>query len=136
MNRMSERSLLGNRPVVAFIPITSVDRARSFYRDTLGLCLVEEEMPFALVFEAAGVMLRLAIVPSLTPAEWTVFGWQVDRIEETAAQLAAAGVVFSRYPQLEQDANGVWTAPGGAKVAWFKDPDGNVLSLSQHPQSH
>lgn len=129
---MSTNSFLAQQPVVTFIPIHDVDKACAFYRDILGLALVEEELPFALVFDANGVMLRLTLVGEFTPAAWTVFGWRVTEIETAVRTLTAAGVEFTHYEQLEQDELGVWSAPGGAKVAWFKDPDGNVLSFSQH----
>ncbi|WP_263410673.1 VOC family protein [Terriglobus tenax] len=129
---MSAVSSLAQQAIVTFLPISNVDKARTFYRDTLGLALIEEELPFALVFDVNGVMLRLTLVGEFTPAPWTVFGWQVTEIEQMVQTLTAAGVEFTRYDQLEQDELGVWSAPGGAKVAWFKDLEGNVLSLSQH----
>ena len=110
----------------------NVDRARAFYRDTLGLKLISEDQ-FALVFDAGGNMLRVTPVREVAKAQYTVLGWQVSDIEAKVAELAGAGVKFERYSFLkDQDANGIWRAPGGARVAWFKDPDENLLSLSQH----
>lgn len=122
---------LGQHDIIAFVPIVDVAEARAFYRDLLGLTLLHEEMPFALVFDANGTMLRLAIVGELSPAPWTVLGWQVSDIDAAVENLSARGVHFERFPQMGQDEQGIWNSPSGARVAWFKDPDGNVLSISQ-----
>jgi hypothetical protein len=101
----------------------------------LGLLLISED-EYALVFDAHGTMLRVAIVGEIVLAPYTVLGWQVGDIAAAVRGLAAKGVAFERYPWLEkgmdQDGLGIWSAPSGAKVAWFKDPDGNLLSVSQH----
>jgi catechol 2,3-dioxygenase-like lactoylglutathione lyase family enzyme len=98
----------------------------------LGLRLVEEEKPFALVFDANGIMLRVTPGGEHIPAPGTVLGWEVESIERTVGQLTAAGVEFLRYPGLnDSDPLGIWTSPSGARVAWFHDPDKNVLSLTQ-----
>ena len=131
---MSQSSRLAKYPIVGFVSIVDVARAKAFYRDTLGLTLLSEEPPFALVFEAHGIMLRLGMAKELPPAHGTVLGWNVPDIAAAVGELAEAGVRFERYPQMKQDDLGIWTAPGGAKVAWFKDPDGNILSLSEHPE--
>jgi catechol 2,3-dioxygenase-like lactoylglutathione lyase family enzyme len=132
---MTDEMSLGRTNIVAFVPIVDIAKARSFYRDVLGLVLIEEERPFALVFDANGIMLRLSIVGKLAPAAWTVLGWQVSDIVSAVGRLESSGVRFERYEGLRQDGHGIWDSPNGAKVAWFKDPDGNVLSLSQHPQT-
>lgn len=124
--------MLGDQKLVAFAPVRNADRSRAFYRDTLGLRMLYED-GFALVFDVAGIMLRVTLVGEFTPQRFTVLGWQVDDASEFARKLAAAGVTPERFPGLEQDELGVWSAPGGAKIAWFKDPDGNILSISQHP---
>jgi catechol 2,3-dioxygenase-like lactoylglutathione lyase family enzyme len=130
---MPEQFELGKQPIVAFIATLDAERARKFYRDTLGLRLVLDQLPFALVFDANGTMLRVTPVKELHPPGYTVLGWQVQDIADAAKALGKAGVGFERYPGLEQDDLGVWTAPGSAaKVAWFKDPDGNTLGISQH----
>lgn len=103
-----------------------------FYRDTLGLPLVSEELPFALVFDAHGTMLRVTVVEKVVSASYTVLGWQVPNIVAAAKALTQAGVRFERYSGMQQDELGIWPSPGGASVAWFKDPDGNTLSISQH----
>ena len=111
-----------------------MERAKAFYRDILGLRLLSEEPPFALVFDANGIMLRLGMGKERAPVQGTVLGWQVPDIITAVRDLAQAGVQFERYGFMKQDELGVWTAPTGAKVAWFKDPDGNILSLSEHPE--
>ena len=128
---MTTSSALGLRKIVAFVATREPDRAKKFYRDTLGLRLVEEQLPFALVFDANGTMLRVTVVKELTAAPYTVLGWDVPDIAATARELAAAGVKLERYPGMAQDELGVWRSPSGAKVAWFRDPDGNVLSVTQ-----
>jgi catechol 2,3-dioxygenase-like lactoylglutathione lyase family enzyme len=122
---------LRDHDLVAFLATRDPIRARDFYQRTLGLRLVSEELPFALVFDVQGIMLRVTVVRELTPAGYTVLGWKVPDIVAAAQALGTAGVVFQRYPGMKQDEFGVWTAPGGAKVAWFQDPDGNTLSISQ-----
>ena len=119
---------------VRFTIIVDVDRAKDFYRDTLGLRLVAEEPPFAPVFEANGIMLRLGMAKELPSARGTVLGCQVPDLTTAVQELGQAGIHFERYPQMKQDELGIWTAPTGAKVAWFKDPDGNILSVSEHPE--
>ena len=131
---MSQLSGLGKYNIVGFVSIVDVSRAKSFYRDTLGLRLVTEEPPFALVFEANGIMLRLGMAKELPPAHGTVLGWEVPEIDASVKELVQAGVRFERYEGMDQDERGVWTSPTGAKVAWFKDPDGNILSVSEHPE--
>ncbi len=116
--------------VIAFVATTEPTRAREFYGKVLGLPLVADE-PFALVFDAHGTMLRIAKVQELHPARHTVLGWTVPDISGAVKQLEAKGVTFERYEGLNQDDLGIWAAPGGAHVAWFKDPDGNTLSLTQ-----
>lgn len=129
---MAETSILGASKLVAFVPVTDPERARAFYQDVLGLRLVVDEAPFALVFDAHGTMLRVTPVGTFKPHPFTVLGWDVESIESTVQQLTAAGVVFERFPGLN-DAHplGIWTAPGGAQIAWFKDPDGNLLGVTQ-----
>jgi catechol 2,3-dioxygenase-like lactoylglutathione lyase family enzyme len=115
---------------VAFVATRDLGRAKEFYRDALGLHLVSED-EFALVFDAAGTMLRVTRVEKPAAAKYTVLGWQVRDIVETAKQLQQAHVVLERYPGMQQDELSIWNAPSGARVAWFKDPDGNTLSITQ-----
>lgn len=131
---MKKDSILGGSELVAFAPTTDPARARSFYEGVLGLRLVSDETPFALVFDANGTMLRVTIVYELHPDPFTVLGWRVEAIENTVERLTAGGVVFLRYPGMnDTDPHGIWTAPSGARIAWFRDPDGNVLSLTEFP---
>jgi catechol 2,3-dioxygenase-like lactoylglutathione lyase family enzyme len=122
--------MLGSSDVIAFAPATDLARARQFYEQTLGL-RVTGENDFACVFDAHGTMLRVTAVPAVVPAAYTVLGWRVTGIEAAARDLAARGVVFIRYDSMDQDSSGIWTTPGGDKVAWFADPDGNILSLTE-----
>jgi catechol 2,3-dioxygenase-like lactoylglutathione lyase family enzyme len=121
---------LANLDVIAFVSTTDPARAETFYADTLGLQLVNKS-PFALVFDAHGTMLRVTIVEELHPAPNTVLGWAVADVSETARALAARGVVFLRYEGMRQNDQGIWQSPSGAQIAWFMDPDENVLSLTQ-----
>lgn len=134
---MTQKARLARYNIIAFATIVDVERAKSFYRDTLGLTLVSEEPPFALVFDANGIMIRLAMAKELSPAMGTVLGWQVPDIVAAVKELQEAGVSFERYgfDWMKQDELGIWTTPTGAKVAWFRDPDGNTLSLSEHPET-
>ncbi|WP_446742505.1 VOC family protein [Silvibacterium acidisoli] len=120
------------RNLIGFVPTADGARARAFYEQVLGLHFVSDDQ-FAIVFRSEGNMIRIAKMESFTPAPYTVLGWEVSDIEDEVKRLADKGVAFERYAFLTQDASSIWEAPGGAKVAWFKDPDGNVLSLSQHP---
>jgi catechol 2,3-dioxygenase-like lactoylglutathione lyase family enzyme len=127
-------SALSNYNIVGFVTIVNVARAKEFYRDTLGLRLISEEPPYALVFDANGIMLRLGMAKELPSVRGTVLGWQVPDASAAVRDLEQAGIRFERYDHLKQDAQGIWTTPTGAKVAWFKDPDGNILSISEHPE--
>jgi catechol 2,3-dioxygenase-like lactoylglutathione lyase family enzyme len=129
---MAKEFRLSDQSIIGFVATSDPDRAKRFYRDTLGLPLASEEMPFALVFDARGTMLRVTIVQKVVSAGYTVLGWQVPNIVAAAKSLSRAGVRFERYSGLQQDELGIWFSPGGASVAWFKDPDGNTLSISQH----
>jgi catechol 2,3-dioxygenase-like lactoylglutathione lyase family enzyme len=116
--------------VMAFLATTDGRRARSFYEGTLGLSVTSDD-DFALALDANGTMLRIQKVPAITPHAFTALGWQVPDIAVAVSQLATKGVRCERYEGLGQDAVGIWRAPSGARVAWFRDPDGNVLSLTQ-----
>jgi catechol 2,3-dioxygenase-like lactoylglutathione lyase family enzyme len=125
------RSRLGSRKLVAFVATAAPAKAKKFYRDTLGLRLVDEN-PFALVFDAHGTMLRVTQVEKVVVAGYTVLGWQVPDIADMVMRLKKAGVRFQRYDGMGQDRLGIWQSPSGAKVAWFTDPDGNTLSVTEH----
>lgn len=121
---------LDDARLIAFVPTTDLPRARAFYAETLSL-RVTDESPYACVFDANGTMLRLTPVRKLSKVRYTVLGWGVVDIAATVAALTAAGVAFVSYRGMEVDEAGVWTAPGGDRVAWFEDPDGNLLSVTQ-----
>ena len=121
--------MLRDTPFVGFVLITDAERAKAFYCDVLGLSVVHED-GFAVVLDVAGATLRLALVADVPEPAGTNAGWHVADINGTARELAAAGVVFERFDGMEQDDDGVWHPPGGGGVAWFRDPDGNRLSLS------
>lgn len=123
--------MIGSADLVAFVPATDLQRAREFYAETLGLS-VEDETPFALVLRSGGVMLRVTKVDGLRAQPFTVLGWSVVDIAETAAALRGNGVESIRYDGMDQDDLGVWTTPDGSRVLWFTDPDGNTLSVTQH----
>jgi catechol 2,3-dioxygenase-like lactoylglutathione lyase family enzyme len=114
----------------AFIPTVKPDKAKSFYKNILGLKLISEDK-FAMEFDANGTILRVNTVQKFKPHPFTVLGWDVDNIVSTIKSLNKKKIFCEKYDFLEQDELGIWTAPGGTKVAWFKDPDGNILSLSE-----
>jgi len=116
--------------VIAFASTTDLAKARTFYADVLGLKVLEQNA-YACVFDAGGTMLRITAVDAVAQPGYTVLGWRVDDIVEMALALEARGIDFLRYDGMDQDRHGVWTAPGGDRIAWFRDPDGNVLSLTQ-----
>jgi catechol 2,3-dioxygenase-like lactoylglutathione lyase family enzyme len=115
---------------MAFVATVDPERAKTFYRDVLGLRLVSDE-PYALVFDAGGTMLRIQKMRSLKPQPFTALGWEVDDIERSVDDLVARGAMALRAPGLPQDARGIWQADATTKVWWFTDPDGNTLSLTQ-----
>ena len=126
---------LSNNQPIGFIPTANADAARAFYEGTLGLHFHSDDR-FAMVFRlgpAHGTMLRVVRTGAFTPAPYTIFGWESDNLESCIDELSAQGVTFERYGFFEQDDRAIWHAPGGAKVTWFKDPDGNTLSISFHP---
>jgi len=127
--RGSVLPVLAGAPFIGFIPVRDPSGARRFYEGILGLTVVEETS-FALVIDANGTMLRLTGVPELVPQPFTVAGWQVPDVTAAVRQLSEGGVHFIRYVGMEQDELAVWTTPGGDRVAWFQDPDGNTLSLT------
>ncbi len=122
--------MLGSAALVAFAGSTDLGRSRAFYEERLGLSLVSTGEQ-ACVFDCAGTELRVTLVDSVAAAPYTVLGWRVPDIAGAVRELAGRGVEFVRYAALQQDALGIWRAPSGAHVAWFRDPDGNTLSLTQ-----
>lgn len=122
--------MLKTSDVIAFAAATDLDQAREFYARTLGLRLVEQN-EYACVFDANGTMLRVTAVTEVARPGYTVLGWRVDDISEVCTGLRARGVGFNRYEGMAQDDNGAWTTPAGDRIAWFTDPDGNTLSITQ-----
>jgi predicted enzyme related to lactoylglutathione lyase len=122
--------MLADKKIKAFVPTVMPDKAKIFYKETLGLKLLSEDK-YALEFEANGGLLRVTTVQEFKPQIFTVLGWNVEDISSTVKLLNAKGVFCERFGFFEQDSLGIWTSPNGSKVAWFKDPDGNVLSLTE-----
>jgi len=123
------RAVLTAAPFMAFIAVTDLASARSFYGEVLGLH-VEEANPFAVTLHSAGTTVRLTQVEHHQPQGFTVGGWEVPDLGATIDDLVSRGVTFTRYDGMDQDERGMWTTPSGDQVAWFKDPDGNTLSLT------
>jgi catechol 2,3-dioxygenase-like lactoylglutathione lyase family enzyme len=125
--------MLHTSRLVCFVATADAERARNFYEGRLGLPLVEDS-GYALVFDAHGTQLRVQRVDAVAPHPYTALGWEVDDLAATVRSLAANGVAMARFPGLPLDADGIWDTPDGSRVAWFHDPDGNTLSLSQPPR--
>jgi catechol 2,3-dioxygenase-like lactoylglutathione lyase family enzyme len=125
--------MLADSPAVAFLAVSDMKAARAYYENVLGLRIISDDA-WAVVAEAGGVTIRITKPPQRAVGAYTVLGFKVDGIEQKMAELKAKGVSFERYAFLgeAQDAEGLWTTPGGDKVAWFKDPDGNLLSVAEH----
>jgi catechol 2,3-dioxygenase-like lactoylglutathione lyase family enzyme len=121
--------MLADAAFIGFIPVSDLATARAFYEGTLGLRVVDQT-PFALVLDAGGTMLRVTPVPEPAARPFTIAGWRVPDIDAAVRALAARDVEFTRYDGIAQDDRGIWTTPGGDRVAWFTDPDGNTLSLT------
>jgi catechol 2,3-dioxygenase-like lactoylglutathione lyase family enzyme len=126
--------MLNKHQVVAFLATNDAERSKQFYTETLGLDLLEDT-PFALVFDLNGIVLRIQKTRGHIAAPHTALGWETSAIAHDVRALTQRGVCFERFAGMEQDELGVWTAPTPpgtpkAMVAWFKDPDGNLLSLS------
>lgn len=123
--------MLEKEKLAAFLCVRDRATAKSFYGGVLGLALLHED-DFAIVFDANGTPLRISALKDFVPQKFTVLGWNVSDIEAKAREMMARGIVFERVPGLQQDDIGIWSPAPGVKVAWFKDPDGNWLSIAQH----
>jgi catechol 2,3-dioxygenase-like lactoylglutathione lyase family enzyme len=121
--------MLANETLVAFLATSKPAAARAFYEGVLGLAFVMDE-EHLVVFDGASARLMLQKTDQVTPPHGTALGWNVADLRGTIRALAARGVVFERYKNMQQDDLGVWSPAPGHGVAWFKDPDGNLLSLS------
>ena len=122
--------MLADKKLKAFIPTIDPQKAKHFYKDILGLKLLLEDT-YALEFDANGTSLRVTTVRELHPHPFTVLGWKVNDIASAIRELNKKGIKCERYDFMHQDELGIWHAPGGTKVAWFKDADGNILSLDE-----
>lgn len=123
--------MLENAKLMGFLATQDFERAQEFLVGKLGGEFVSQDQ-FALVVRIGGNHLRIVKIAEFEPVKWTVLGWEVDDVTETVKRFAERGVVTEKYPFVADKELGIWEAPGGAKVAWFKDPDGNVMSVSQH----
>ena len=123
--------MLGTTNIVAFVAVADYDKSRAFYEGILGLTFVKND-GFALVMDANGIMVRFVKMPAVTPQPFTVLGWRVDDVVAAVRTLLARDVAFELYSGLDQDDLRIWTSPSGARIAWFRDPDGNLLSIAQH----
>jgi catechol 2,3-dioxygenase-like lactoylglutathione lyase family enzyme len=123
--------MLESANLVAFLGTAQPEASRQFYGETLGLLLMGED-EHTIIFDSNGIVLRIQKLKSVSPAVGTSLGWEVDHIVRAVHDLAAKGILFVRFPGLPQDRDAIWTSPDGTLVAWFKDPDGNVLSLTEH----
>jgi len=124
---------MGSAKIMGFVPTRDMKRAKTFYGDVLGLRCVSED-GFALTVDANGIQVRVTKVDDLRPQPFTILGWEVRDVRATVKELAAKGVSFERYGMPGQDEDGTWASPSGARIAWFKDPDGNVLSVAEFPK--
>ncbi len=123
--------MLDSAKLVGFVPTKDYERARVFYAGKLGFDFVSLDQ-FALVVRVGGHMIRIVKLPEFTPLQATILGWEVNDIASVARWLQDRGVATEKFPFVQDRELGIWTAPSGDKVAWFKDPDGNILSISQH----
>ena len=123
--------MLASGKLIGFTLTRDYDKARAFFEGQLGFQFMSLDQ-YALVMRAGGSMIRIVKVPGFTPLQSTVLGWEVQNIEAVVTWLQERGVAFEKYPFVQDRELGIWTTPTGDKVAWFKDPDGNVLSVSQH----
>jgi catechol 2,3-dioxygenase-like lactoylglutathione lyase family enzyme len=123
--------MLASGKIVGFVPTRDYDKARAFYEGKLGFEFVSVDQ-YALVMSVGGHKIRIAKAQNFTPAQGTILGWEVEDIETVVTWLRERGVTLEKYPFVQDRELGIWTAPTGDQVAWFKDPDGNILSVSQH----
>ena len=128
-----EAGMLDKSKMVGFVPTKDYEAAREFYVGKLGFAFVSLDQ-FALVVKAGEQKIRISKIPNYSPLQGTILGWEVEKIEEVARWLGQRGVATEKYPFVQDKELGIWTAPGGDRVAWFKDADGNILGISQHVQ--
>lgn len=124
--------MLASGKITGFVPTTDYDQARAFYEGKLGFAFVSLDQ-YALVMSVGGHRIRITKMPNFTPLQGTILGWEVQDIQAVASWLRDRGVTLEKYPFVQDRDLGIWTTPSGDKVAWFKDPDGNILSIAHHP---
>lgn len=125
--------MLTSPKFTAFLPTINPEASKRYYTEVLGLNLISEDN-YSLVFEQEDMLLRITVVQEFTPQPFTVFGFKIEDIIYQVKALTDKGILFERYGHFDQDEHGIWTAPSQAKIAWFKDPDGNLLSLTEFPK--
>lgn len=118
--------------ITAFLPTIKPKSSKEFYGNILGLQLLSED-DYAMEFKGNGALLRITTVDTFIPHPFTVLGFKIQNIDSQIKSLVNKGVVFEKYNHFDQDELGIWTSPSKARVAWFKDPDGNVISLTEYP---
>jgi catechol 2,3-dioxygenase-like lactoylglutathione lyase family enzyme len=129
---LAEAKMLDSAKLVGFVPTSDYEKARAFYEGKLGFKFVSLDQ-YALVMQVGAHRIRISKVPNYKPLQGTILGWEVENIEATAKWLGDRGVATEKFPFVQDRELGIWTTPNGDKVAWFKDPDGNILGVSQHP---
>jgi catechol 2,3-dioxygenase-like lactoylglutathione lyase family enzyme len=122
--------VLESSDLIAFVSTAEPERSRLFYETTLGLRVIDDST-YACAYDVHGTQLRVTVVDDVSPRPYTVLGWRVDDIDAAVRALTARDVTVVRYPGMDQDEAGVWTSPSGARIAWFEDPDHNLLSLTE-----
>jgi catechol 2,3-dioxygenase-like lactoylglutathione lyase family enzyme len=127
-----EANMLAQGKMAGFVATKDYEKARAFYEGKLGFDFISLDQ-YALVMSVGGHKIRIAKVPNFTPLQGTILGWEVQDIQAVATWLRDRGVTLEKYPFVQDRDLGIWTTPSDDKVAWFKDPDGNILSISQHP---
>jgi catechol 2,3-dioxygenase-like lactoylglutathione lyase family enzyme len=125
--------MFGSAKLQVIICTSKIQPAEQFYGGVLGLPL-QARSQGALVYDVGGTSVRVSPVPSTRPSEHTVLGFAVPDIASAIAVLQGRGVTFERFPGFSHDQSGVVCAPDGSRVAWFRDPDGNLLSVVQYPE--
>lgn len=123
--------MLGSSTLTSLVGTAKPAAAKTFYGDVLGLKFIADD-GFAAIYETKNARIRVSTTPAVVPAPYAVLAFEVEDMDKSIGSLTAKGVVFARFPFLVQDGKGVWSAPDGTKVAWFHDPDLNLLSLVQH----
>jgi predicted enzyme related to lactoylglutathione lyase len=134
MRTESNASALSTAEMISFLPTTDGARCRDFYEGKLKLKVLSDDAHFLIMETDARRRIRVQKLPQFTPQKFTILGWDVRDIETTITDLASSGVQCERFPGVPQNERGIMDFPDGTRVAWFKDPDGNILSVAQMPR--